>query len=134
MAAAPEIAIVGAGIVGLSAAYVLRARGLPVQVYEPGAPGNGQSGGASRIFRHAHDDPRLVAAARTSRRLWRQWGERLGVETVSSDGAVAIGEAVPPRLATLHEAGGVPARSLRPGELADWLPAAGRLRRPRDGR
>lgn len=122
MATTPEIAIVGAGVVGLSTAYALRSRGVPVRIYEPGAPGNGQSGGPSRIFRHAHDDPRLVVAARTSRELWRAWGERLGLETVSGDGAVAIGGSVAPRLAILHEVGGVPARALHPDELAAWLP------------
>lgn len=122
MATPPEIAIVGAGVVGLCAAYALRQRGVAVRVFEPGVPGNAQSGGSSRIFRHAHDDPRMVSAARASRGLWREWGERLGIETVSGDGAVAIGDAVPRRLAILREDGGVPARAIEPGELAALLP------------
>ncbi len=122
MAAAPEIAIVGAGVLGLCAAHALRERGVGVCVYEPGAPGNGQSGGASRIFRHAHDDPRMVAAAHASRALWREWGERLGIETVSGDGAVAIGDAVPARLAILRAHGGVPAWAIGADELASLLP------------
>jgi sarcosine oxidase len=121
--ATPEIAVVGAGIVGLSVAFALRERGVAVRVLDPGTPGNAQSGGASRIFRHAHDDPRMVAAARASRLLWREWGDRLGIETVSGDGAVAIGDAVPRRLAVLRDDGGVPARALDPGELAALLPA-----------
>ena len=122
MAPAPEIAVVGAGVVGLCAAYALRERGMSVRVYEPGRPGDAQSGGASRIFRHAHADPRLIAAARSSRALWREWGERLGLETVSDDGAVAIGEAVPARLAALRADGGVPARAIDAAELTERLP------------
>ncbi len=119
---AAEVAVVGAGVVGLCAAHALRERGVPVVVYEAGVPGNAQSGGPSRVFRHAHDDPRMIAAARASRGLWREWGARLGIETVSGDGAVAIGEAVPRRLALLRDDGGVPARALAPDELAALLP------------
>ena len=120
-AGAPEVAVVGAGIVGLSTAYALLERGVEVRVYEHGEPGNGQSGGVSRIFRHAHDDPRLVAAARASRAAYREWGERLGVEMVSPDGAVAIGPAVDDHLPLLQDAG-VAARRIDADELARRVP------------
>ena len=63
-----------------------------------------------------------MAAARSSRALWREWGERLGLETVSADGAVAIGDAVPARLAILQGDGGVPVRAIDRHELAERLP------------
>ena len=68
------------------AAYELARRGAAVTVYERGEPGAGQSGGESRIFRHAHDDPRLVALAVESRERWRAWEARFGVELVAPVG------------------------------------------------
>jgi sarcosine oxidase len=114
--------VVGAGIVGLATATALRERDVRVRVYETGLPGNGQSAGESRIFRHAHDDPRLVAFARGSRAVWDEWAERFGVELVSSDGVVAIGPAVPDRLRVLDAVGGVPARAIDADELAARMP------------
>lgn len=121
MSNGPQVAVVGAGIVGLCTAYALVERGVGVRVYEQGVPGNGQSGGESRIFRHAHDDPRLVELARQSRATYREWAERLGVELVSGDGAVALGPKVEGHLPLLRDAG-VAARRIDAGELAQRIP------------
>jgi sarcosine oxidase len=118
---APQVAVVGAGIVGLCTAYAMLERGMTVRVYEHGVPGNAQSGGESRIFRHAHDDVRLIEATRASRAAYQAWSERLGVELVSSDGAVTIGPAVDARFPLLQGAG-VAARRLDPDELAERVP------------
>lgn len=118
---APEVAVVGAGVVGLSTAYALLERGVEVRVYEQGVPGQGQSGGDSRIFRHAHDDPRLVEDTRRSRTVYDEWSEQLGVPLVSDHGAVALGPTVDDRLPVL-EGAGVPARRIDRRELAERLP------------
>ncbi len=114
--------MVGAGIVGLSTAYSLLERDVAVTVYEQGVPGNGQSGGESRIFRHAHADPRLVAFACRSRSIWTEWEQALGVELVSGDGVIALGPMVEDRLRVLGEVGGVDARPIDTDELSQWLP------------
>ncbi|MGW4094799.1 NAD(P)/FAD-dependent oxidoreductase [Nocardia sp. NPDC004750] len=119
---AADIGVVGAGIVGLSTAYALLSAGESVRVYERGLPGNAQSGGEARIFRHAHDDPRLVAFARDSRAIWDQWAQQLGRELISADGVVAIGAGVEQRLAILERVGGVRARRIEPDELAQRMP------------
>lgn len=117
-----EIAIVGAGIVGLSTAYALSERGVRATVYESGAPGNGQSGGESRIFRHLHEDPRLARLAIEGRAVWREWSGRLGVDLVSGDGAVALGEHARRLLNVLQELGGGPVRAIDAAELGERLP------------
>lgn len=129
MSDAPRVAVVGAGIVGLCTAYALLERGADVRVYERGTPGQGQSGGESRIFRHAHDDPRLVAEAQRSRAVFDEWGERLGADLVSTDGAVAIGGSVDTRLPLLERAG-IAARRIDADELARRVPVLARFDGP----
>ncbi len=118
----PEVAVIGAGIVGLSTAYTLTERGAAVTVYERGVPGNGQSGGDSRVFRHGHDDPRLVRLAVESRQIWGEWEARLGAELVSADGVVALGPPAERRLGVLEEVGGVAVRAIDGTELCERLP------------
>lgn len=113
------MAVIGAGIVGLCTAFALRERGAHVRVYERGVPGAGQSGGDSRILRHAHADPRLVAFTARSRATWAAWQERLGVELVSGDGVVALGDRALERLAS---SGAAPVRELPARDLPSWLP------------
>src|SRR3954465_3309756 len=122
MTASPQIAVIGGGIVGLSTAYALVEQGIAVRLYEAGLPGEGQSAGESRIFRHAHDDPRLVAFARESRGGGAEGAERFGVALVSPDGALAIGESALERLRVLDRVGGVAARAIDAEELAERMP------------
>ncbi|MFD1827935.1 NAD(P)/FAD-dependent oxidoreductase [Mumia zhuanghuii] len=124
-----DVAVVGAGIVGLATAYELTRAGASVTVYEAGAPGGGQSAGDARIFRHAHADARLAGFVARSRAIWREWSDTFGTELVSPDGAVALGPAVESRMQVLRTLADVTVRPLDAAELRARLP----LLAPYDG-
>jgi len=131
-----DVAVIGAGIVGLAATDALARRGAHVVCLDGGGPGHGQSAGAARGFRHLHDDPALMRLARRSRAGWRAWEERAGTELLERGGVVRLGGDVEPDIAALREIG-VQARALDGAEAArrmPWLaPEAGPLLLDPDG-
>jgi glycine/D-amino acid oxidase-like deaminating enzyme len=122
MARRAEVAVIGAGIVGLSTARALKEDGRSVAIYEAAAPGSGQSAGESRLFRHAHDDVRLVEMAKRSLAAWRRWEGEFEIELISPDGAVALGGSALDRLEVMEQAGGLQAARIDGEEVARRLP------------
>jgi sarcosine oxidase len=87
MAQVRDVAIIGAGLLGLATGRALAARGRDVVVLERaeiGHPGSG-SKGSCRIFRLGYPDQDYVLAARRARELWRaleyQFGRRILLPT-----------------------------------------------------
>lgn len=117
-----DVAVIGAGIIGLSAAHALQATGLSVTVYDSGTPGAGQSTGPSRLFRHAHDDVRMIDLAVRARTLWDNWSDEFGTELVSGDGAVALGDTAARRFIPLGAHPNTPVRALDADELRSLMP------------
>jgi sarcosine oxidase len=116
-----QVAIVGAGISGLSAAYALQRRGVEFVCFEAAAPGSGQSAGRTRIFRHGHDDDRLVRLAVRARAEWERLERELGTRLLGREGVLVCGPNVAERAAAF-EAAGVPARMIGRDEQAAALP------------
>src|SRR5439155_26359448 len=86
-----EVAVVGAGIVGLAVSDALAQRGAGVRCLEAARPGDAQSGGLTRIFRHRHDDERLVELAVEARSGWRRWEARSGRRLLGEEGCLFVG-------------------------------------------
>jgi sarcosine oxidase len=116
-----EVAVVGAGIVGLSATDALLRRGADAVCLAGGHPGHGQSAGAARGFRHLHADPALTALAVRSARAWRRLEERAGVELLERGGALHLRPDPDAGAAALRDAG-LEARVLTRAEAERHLP------------
>jgi len=123
-----EIAIVGAGVVGLSVTHALRERGVDVTCFDHGEPGQGQSAGSSRVFRHHVGTPELAALAVESRSAWQDWSERAGEPLLRQDGWVRLGGDRDADLALLTDAG-IPATELDPDEAVARMPIIARPER-----
>jgi glycine/D-amino acid oxidase-like deaminating enzyme len=87
-----DVAVVGAGICGLAAAFELQRRGASVVVYESERAGAGQSVGLARIFRIAHAQPRLCALALEARERWQAWEREFGLHLLGDEGLVVVGD------------------------------------------
>jgi sarcosine oxidase len=120
---ATDVAVVGAGISGLSTAYALRRRGAQFVCFEAAAPGSGQSAGRTRVFRHGHDDERLVRLAVRARAEWERLEDEFGTRLLGREGVLVCGPNVVER-ATAFEAAGVPARLVGREEQSGALPVS----------
>lgn len=89
-----RVAVIGAGVLGSAATAFLLDDGVDVVSYEAVAPMSQRSAGSSRIFRLAHGKPELVALARDSLEIYRQWGKQTGDRLVSDAGTVVTGPQV----------------------------------------
>jgi sarcosine oxidase len=119
-----RIAVVGAGVVGLSATAVLLERGADVVCYERAdAPMAERSVGSSRIFRFAHREPELVRLAADARAGFDRWAERAGRPMIVPSGCVISGADVPAWAAAMEAAGAPLEMSPDPDRLR--LPARG---------
>jgi sarcosine oxidase len=89
-----DVAVVGAGIVGLSAAWRLAEAGQDVVVLEQFDLGHdhGSSHGATRIFRFAYDDPVYVHLAQEALPLWRELESATGRSVLHITGGIDIGD------------------------------------------
>lgn len=120
-----DVAVVGAGVVGLAAAFELSRAGHRVTVLSADVPGARQSAGLSRIFRLAHADRELTDAAASSLELWRAWEELAGELLLDPVGLVLTGD-MADREVHLRRYGGLQAVDGARHPLAD-LPGGGQL-------
>ena len=124
-----DVAVVGAGIIGLSVTHALLERGIDAVCFDDGEPGAGQSAGASRIFRHLIATPALAALAVEAREAWDSWSERAGERLLLADGWLRLGGERAADLALLHGAG-IPATELEPDEAHARMPVIARPEEP----
>jgi sarcosine oxidase len=87
-----EVVVVGAGVVGMSAALAFKDRGMNVICIEQGVPGSGQSKGVVRNFRHYHANMNLIQYAMSARGAWKDWEDRFGRLLLKEVGLISLNE------------------------------------------
>ena len=116
-----EAAVIGGGIVGLATTLALRNGGIDALCFERGVAGQGQSAGQVRLFRHRHDDERLIRLALAARQGWMEWESRASTELLGREGVLRFGDDVDSAMVRLREAG-VAVELLSAAEQAEVLP------------
>ena len=124
MAHLRDVAIIGAGLLGLAAGRALAARGRDVVVLEQSEIGHPAAGskGSCRIFRLGYPDPAYVAAARQAGELWRALEAAAGEHILLPTPQLTFGTG----LRAVHDAmraAGAPCELLSAAAAADRFPA-----------
>jgi sarcosine oxidase len=119
-----DVAVVGAGIMGLAAAHALAREGRDVVVYEQFGPGHdrGSSHGRSRIFRLAYPDPAWVRLAQEALALWRDLEAETGETLLEPTGLLELVERLEDSSAAALEECGAEWQELDPDETARRFP------------
>jgi len=119
-----EFVVVGAGMLGLSAARSLARRGHEVVVCEQGTVGHDASGskGSARIFRLGYDQPGYVRLAMVALGMWRRLEAELETALVTTTGQVTFGHDLGVLTDAMDEAG-APYEAMTPAQVAGRFPA-----------
>src|ERR687887_2199352 len=104
-----NVAVIGAGVMGLATGWALRRRGLEAVVYEQFRIGHdrGSSHGRSRIFRLAYAEPEYVRLAQEALALWRELEAESGETLLELHGLVEVVRTLEESTAQTLEACGV---------------------------
>ncbi len=88
-----EVVVIGAGMVGLAAAWTMARRGTDVQVLEGRqiAHREGSSHGSSRIFRRGYPQQDYVALTGRAQDLWSELGDEAGEPLLHRTGGIDHG-------------------------------------------
>lgn len=121
-----KVAVVGAGIVGLSTAYFLARRGHQVHVFERFKlfHSRGSSHGRSRIVRRAYPDPYFTGIMTEAYPLWRDLELVSGQTLLHECGLAYFGKRNAPRVVGVESAlreHSVPIEMLKPAETWERL-------------
>jgi sarcosine oxidase len=114
-----NVAVVGAGVMGLASARALAQRGDDVTVYEQFELGHhrGSSHGASRIFRLSYLEDRWIALAQRAYELWRELERESGAQLLKLNGLLDA-EANPAARVAAFERHGIAHEVLEPEQIA----------------
>jgi monomeric sarcosine oxidase len=120
-----DAVVVGAGLAGSAAAWVLASRGRDVVVLEAFEPGHrhGSSHGSARIFRRAYPDPLYVRLTGEAGERWRRLQHEADEQLLRVTGELDYGPSrEPEKMHGLLTAHGVAAELLRPDAAAERWP------------
>jgi sarcosine oxidase len=124
MAQLRDVAIVGAGVLGLAAGRALAGRGRDVVILEQAEIGHPWSGskGSSRILRAGYREPSYVTAALQARVLWRELESASGRQILHPRPQLTFGTGMR-SIQDAMAAAGAPCEVLTAAEAARRFPA-----------